>query len=69
MAENVAQIAVLEAGEHLQPEPERRKHKNVPIKMVVVLSEDVKRAGQSELANVFNNHLREIRQIVGKDFI
>lgn len=66
---NVAQIAVLEAGEHLQPEPERRKHKNVPIKMVVVLSEDIKRAGQSELANVFNNHLNEIKQIVGKDFI
>ncbi|KJM59585.1 MULTISPECIES: DEAD/DEAH box helicase family protein [Enterobacter] len=69
MAENVAQIAVQEAGEHLQPEPERRKHKNVPIKIVVVLSEDVKRAGQSELANVFNSHLKEINQIVGKDFI
>jgi len=36
---------------------------------VVVLSEDVKRAGQSELANVFNSHLKEINQIVGKDFI
>ncbi|MGZ0444788.1 DEAD/DEAH box helicase family protein [Citrobacter freundii] len=69
MAENVAQMAVQEAGEHLQPDPERRKHKNVPIKIVAVLSEDIKRAGQSELANIFNNHLREIRQIVGKDFI
>ncbi len=69
MAKNVAQIAVQEAGEHLLPDPERRKHKNVPIKIVAVLSEDIKRAGQSELANVFNNHLREIRQFVGKDFI
>lgn len=41
----------------------------MPIKIVVVLSEDVKRAGQSELANVFNSHLKEINQIVGKDFI
>lgn len=69
MAENVAQIAVQEAGEHLQPDPERRKHKKVPVKIVVVLSEDIKRAGQSELAHVFNNHLNEIRQTVGKKFI
>ncbi|TIM54931.1 hypothetical protein V1603_19000 [Enterobacter sp. ECC-219] len=69
MAENVAQKAVQEAGEHLQPDPERRKHKKVPIKIVVVLSEDINRAGQSELANVFNNHLNEIRQTVGKEFI
>lgn len=46
--------------------PERCKHKKVPIKIVVVLSEDINRAGQSELANVFNNHLNEIRQTVGK---
>ncbi|ELC7357849.1 helix-turn-helix domain-containing protein, partial [Enterobacter hormaechei] len=39
------------------------------IKIVVVLSEDIKRAGQSELANVFSNHLNEIKQIVGKKFI
>ncbi|EGX05257.1 DEAD/DEAH box helicase [Escherichia coli] len=69
MAENVAQLAVQEAGEHLQPDPERCKHKKVPIKIVVVLSEDINRAGQSELANVFNNHLNEIRQTVGKEFI
>lgn len=69
MAENVAQIAVQEAGEHLQPDPDRRKHKNVPIKIVVVLSEEIKRAGQSELAHVFSNHLNEIKQVVGKDFI
>lgn len=66
---NVAQITVQEAGEHLQPDPERRKHKKAPIKIVVVLSEEIKRAGQSELANVFNNHLNEIRQTVGKEFI
>uniref|UniRef100_UPI00388D7F86 helix-turn-helix domain-containing protein n=2 Tax=Enterobacterales TaxID=91347 RepID=UPI00388D7F86 len=69
MAENVAQMAVQEAGEHLQPDPDRCKHKNVPIKIVVVLSEEIRRAGQSELAHVFSNHLNEIKQVVGKDFI
>lgn len=69
MAENVAQMAVQEAGEHLQPDPDRCKHKNVPIKIVVVLSEEIRRAGQSELAHVFSNHLNEIKRVVGKDFI
>lgn len=69
MAENVAQMAVQEAGEHLQPDPDRCKHKNVPIKIVVVLSEEIRRAGQSELAHVFSNHLNEIKRVLGKDFI
>ncbi|GFM11118.1 DEAD/DEAH box helicase [Enterobacter sp. M4-VN] len=69
MADNAAQIAVQEAGEYLQPDPDRCIHKNVPIKIVVVLSEEIKRAGQSELAHVFSNHLNEIKQIVGKKFI
>lgn len=69
MVDNAAQIAVQEAGEYLQPDPDRCKHKNVPIKIVVVLSEEIKRAGQSELAHVFSNHLNEIKQIVGKKFI
>lgn len=65
-AEHLAQYEVEEAGEHLQPPLERRKHKRVPISLVAVCEN---RCTLTALQKVFHEHLQEIIQRVPGEFI
>ena len=65
-AEHLAGYAVEEAGEHLQPPLERRKHKSVPISLVAVCEN---RCTLTALQKVFHEHLQEIIQRVPGEFI
>lgn len=56
-AEHLAGCTVEEAGEHLQPPEERRKHKSVPISLVAVCEN---RCTLTALQKVFQEHLQEI---------
>jgi hypothetical protein len=58
-AEHLAKYEVEEAGEHLQPPLERRKHKRVPISLVAVCEN---RCTLTALQKVFHEHLQEIIQ-------
>ncbi len=65
-AEHLAKYEVEEAGEHLQPPIERRKHKRVPISLVAVCEN---RCTLTALQKVFQEHLQEIIQRVPGEFI
>nr|EGT4402054.1 hypothetical protein [Cronobacter malonaticus]EGT4416362.1 hypothetical protein [Cronobacter malonaticus] len=65
-AEHLAKYEVEEAGEHLQPPFERRKHKRVPISLVAVCEN---RCTLTALQKVFHEHLQEIIQRVPGEFI
>lgn len=65
-AEHLEKYAAEEAGEHLQPPLERRKHKSVPISLVAVCEN---RCTLTALQKVFHEHLQEIIQRVPGEFI
>ncbi len=65
-AEHLAGYAVEDAGEHLQPPIERRKHKRVPISLVAVCEN---RCTLTALQTVFQEHLQEIIQRVPGEFM
>ncbi|WP_374746690.1 hypothetical protein AAHX80_03875 [Klebsiella variicola subsp. variicola] len=65
-AEHVAGYTVSEAGEHLQPPAERRKHKRGAITLMAVCEN---RCTLTSLQHVFNEHLQEIIRRVPGEFI
>ncbi|MEL9441292.1 hypothetical protein J4X73_01775 [Escherichia coli] len=65
-SEHLSNYEVEEAGEHLQPPLERRKHKRVPISLIAVCEN---RCTLTALQKVFQEHLQEIIQRVPGEFI
>lgn len=68
-AENCAAAIFVDAPCYLQPDDNRKKHKKVKMKIVSVLDSSVKYATLAQLEHVFTNHLKEISNILGSDFI
>ncbi|WP_152977150.1 hypothetical protein [Franconibacter pulveris] len=62
----MAKYAVEEAGEHLQPPPERRKHKRASITILAVCET---KCTLSALQKIFQEHLKQIIHRIPGEFI